>query len=449
MTVDLSANRGVPDHYGSGVLLGIPDATWPGMTQDQIPSRFYEEISLRYSRGGGSQQPAGAWITGLDGYYVRLNSTKSDYDKVRSYGAPYILLPHDLWGTDQVDETALWPGDNGDWTAWYDFLEQLTSDLVANDMLDGLIYDIWNEPDIEIFWRRSIEQWVDLYVRTHEFIRSKPELNGVGISGPSTSSPPTTDNPYWIQWLDAVSTNGIVPEEYSYHLLYGGVNVDLAIANTTLTGLLQQYNLPARQVNANEYAQPEEQVPSTSAWFLSRFERYDTFGLRANWASACQLHDFLANLVTKTGAPNSECGGTGYAPNGQYHVYAYYGTSMTGIRASTFASGDGIADAFATIGDDKVRILAGHRQVIGQRETTGTWQLVINNLSSVGLPENGEVTVQTWAFNDQGLYGAVDGPEDRGFFTHPITNNQVTFEIRVTQQDIATAFAFEFNVGGA
>lgn len=38
-------------------------------------------------------------------------------------------------------------------------------------MLEGLVIDIWNEPDMSTFWSRGLQQWVDLYVRTHKAIR--------------------------------------------------------------------------------------------------------------------------------------------------------------------------------------------------------------------------------------------------------------------------------------
>lgn len=195
ITVNLSSDRGVPDQLGSGVLLGIPDAEWPGNSPDaadQIPDEFYERIGFRYNRAGGSQLPQGAWITGLDGYNARLRSSKSDYDKAKSFGAGYILMPHDLWGTDQSDNSTHWPGDNGDWDDYYAFLDQLLSDVVELDMLD-MAWDIWNEPDVDIFWDRSVEQWVELYVRTHQHIRSKPELDRMEIMGPAMQIGPRDD----------------------------------------------------------------------------------------------------------------------------------------------------------------------------------------------------------------------------------------------------------------
>lgn len=447
VTVDLSSDRGGPNHYASGVLLGIPDSEWSGMDDDQIPDRFYEDISFRYQRSGGSQLPQGAWVTGMDGYNARLRSAKSDYEKARSFGAPFILMPHDMWGTDSVTNATHWPGDNGNWDDYYKFLDQLLSDLKRLDMLDGMAWDVWNEPDVPLFWQRDNERWVELYIRTHNYIRERPEYDSMEITGPAMSfGPELDDDIWWRPWLAAISEHNIPPDQYSYHLLYARSEdqtfSDLRRTNTTLQTLLDEFNLPPRQVNVNEYARPEEQVPSTSAWYISRFERYDTFGLRANWAMQCQLHDFLANLLTKPGAPDdADCGARGYRPNGEWHVYAYYGSNMTGRRLATEGSADGLADAYATVDEDAVRVL------FGSRNATGTWSVRLDNLDSLGFAKSGSVTVRTWGFVNEGTYGAVEGPEDRGLEEIEYCDGSVTIEIEVDDEDIETSFAFEF--GGA
>ena len=45
------------------------------------------------------------------------------------------------------------------------------ADLKANNALEGLVWDIWNEPDGTFFWKGTQQQWIDLYVRTHKAIR--------------------------------------------------------------------------------------------------------------------------------------------------------------------------------------------------------------------------------------------------------------------------------------
>lgn len=96
--------------------------------------------------------PNRGWIWGLDEYYGRLNSTLSNYFTCQKYGASFIILPHDVWGTDNANSSTLWPGDNGNWTDYSNFVLQLMSDMKARGATKGLVWDILNEPDIGIFW---------------------------------------------------------------------------------------------------------------------------------------------------------------------------------------------------------------------------------------------------------------------------------------------------------
>jgi hypothetical protein len=64
--VNLGNNTGIPKHYASGILYGIPD------TANQIPDHFYTDIGFNYARAGGAQIPAPGrgWIWGLTEYHV-------------------------------------------------------------------------------------------------------------------------------------------------------------------------------------------------------------------------------------------------------------------------------------------------------------------------------------------------------------------------------------------
>lgn len=96
-----------------------------------------------------------------------------NYNQTRKFGASFIILPHDIWGIDYRSSISnhKMPGDDNDWTSYDDFLDELVRDLKANDALEGLVWDIWNEPDQPGFWGRPIQQWVDLYIRTHKKLR--------------------------------------------------------------------------------------------------------------------------------------------------------------------------------------------------------------------------------------------------------------------------------------
>lgn len=111
-----------------------------------IPDEYVTDINFGAGRAGGAQISAQGWAkAGYDGYMGRFNSTLSNYRSVRKYKGDFILLPHDLWGADGGEgSTSPYPGDDGDWSLMEEFLAQLCSDLQANDMLDGLVIDIWN-----------------------------------------------------------------------------------------------------------------------------------------------------------------------------------------------------------------------------------------------------------------------------------------------------------------
>lgn len=199
---------------------------------------------------------------------------------------------------------------------------------------------------------------------------------------------------------------------------------------------MKDHGLPDRQININEYANFGEQVPAGAAWWISRLERYNAFGLRGNWLSGWTLHDLMANLLTKKSDPNNY-NATDYAPAPEFQVYKYYKRNMTGHRVETSGTGDRLFDVYATVDAHKVRILSG------TRITTGNWQITVKGMSAVGLPAEGTVDIQTWGFAGTNRYQEVDSPSDRGIVSHTYSGDVLTFPI--FQTDTSTAWAFEFS----
>lgn len=108
----------------------------------------------------------------MSGYTERFQSALSNYRTTRKYGGEFILLPHDLWGADGGEgSTSPFPGDNGNWTEMEAFWSQVISDLKANNMLDSLIIDLWNEPDGSGFWPRTWDQFLEYWNRAFALVR--------------------------------------------------------------------------------------------------------------------------------------------------------------------------------------------------------------------------------------------------------------------------------------
>lgn len=271
---------------------------------------------------------------------------------------------------------------------------------------------------------------------------SDSSLDSVLLVGPSLASQPYSTNTWWASFLDYIAANDTIPDQYTWHLEGSttDANDDLQTNIPNLDSMLAARGLPQRQININEYATFPEQVPAGNAWWISRLERYNAWGLRGNWLSGLELHDLLASLLSKTSAENGDYSytDTSYFPNGGWNVYKYYATNMTGYRAGTTGSEDRLLDIYVTVGSDKVRVLTG------ARIETGTWAVEIDSLSSVGLPTEGTVNIQTWGFDWTGYYDPVGAPSDRGIVEHDYSGDSVVFPIY--QTDAVTAWAFEFSV---
>ncbi|KAF4550483.1 Hypothetical protein D9617_17g047510 [Elsinoe fawcettii] len=428
-TIRLAETSGVPQQLASNFIYGIPDnVTSSPAASSAIPDAFYTDIGFNACRAGGAQlvAPNRGWAFGVNEYVGRFASALSNYRTTRKFGSDFVLLPHDLWGADSLEANSIaYPGDDGDWTNFENFYNRLLSDMRANDMIEGIVFDIWNEPDIGSFWARPYSQYLDYWGRAYRKLRADaPDLR---ISGPSIAQPAVTTSSVWQQWTSYVATNNVVPDIYSWHQLVTSEDPErnLQAFNT----LREQNGLPVRPIDINEYAAPEEQVPSTSAWYVSRLERLNLRGLRANWAGFGELHDYLANLLGRTG--------TEYYPNGEWQLYKYYG-SMGGNRVATSGPADGGFDVFATRGTESksVKIIAGNRA------NTRTYDITVTGLTSVGLPAAGTINMRTLRFDWNGRFGEIGAPVDLGVVPHQYSNDQVTFW--VAPETANTAYAFEF-----
>ena len=437
--VDLDVTRGKPEHLASGWIYGIPD-TFP----NQIPNSWYTDVGFRWGKGGGGQlgRPGQrGWVVSLDDYKGRFASTLANYKTCRAVGADFHIYVHDLWGTDHAGgKNGKWPGDNGDFTDYDKFVKQLMFDVAANTDVSHVTWDIWNEPDIQpYFWVRSAQQWIDLYIRTHKAIRANPALDKMKISGPAIGFAPGPNNAYWTSWLPQAVGNKTIPDFYTMHLLggLGDITYDPQYALQSLNSLLTKYGAPSRQVFVNEYAAAAEMVPSSYIWWISRLERYNLYGMLANWLGGTQLHDLFGGLLTKRRDPGN-CTATDYAPAAGYPVYKYYGSNMTGLRVNTTGSGDRWLDVYATIGTDKVRILAG------VKVHTGTYVVVVRNMSAVGYAPGAAVDVTALSFDGESTKKIAGEPGRRGTTNYRVVDDAIIIEVRQTANH--TGWAFEFDV---
>ncbi|KAG9258831.1 glycoside hydrolase superfamily [Emericellopsis atlantica] len=424
-TVKVAEPSGTPEHWASGFIYGFP-SNGDGSASDAIPSDLVEGMGFNYCRAGGAQMAnALGWVAGQ--YEGRFMSALSNYRTTREYGGRFTLLMHDLWGADGKQGDGIkWPGDNGDWTEYDSFLDTVFGDLKANDALDGLDIDIWNEPDISGFWDTTQEQYLATWNRTWHRIRE--ELPGTVITGPSTAFTPASDNGWWVNFMAYVDQTNTIPDQWSWHLIGSAANVRQSTAG--LNYFVDQYGFPELPIVMNEYGkQNGEQNPAGAVYFIGQLERANTAGLRSNWASGAELQDLMANLVVK------QDDGT-YLPTGEWFVYSYYAETMTGQRVATTASADEIFEVYATRENGKLKILASVRP----NASTGRYDLTLTGLDALGV-QGDSITVRTLRFDGPDAYTVGSAPTDMGVWDHPVQDNSVTFWVE--PQVNTAAYAFE------
>ncbi|MDP4501887.1 ricin-type beta-trefoil lectin domain protein [Nonomuraea turcica] len=379
ITVDFSAGGGSPTYRASGWIYGMTEnASAP-------PDRFYTDVKFRYMRAGGAQLDSpGGWVSGK--YDRRWNSTRAQLLRTRSLGGEFILLVHDLWGADGYP-ISRFPGDNGDWTDYDNFLTRLINDVRATGAT--VQWDLWNEPNITLFWNRPQSQYFELWRRTYQRIRAAFPTHL--IVGPSCACVPSATHSFWNQYLDYVKANNVVPDIISWHSLPGDPVANVAAADTTLNSR----GIPhPRPYQINEYGASNEQNPGDGSWYIARLERAGADGLRANWAGGGNLHNDLGNLLVRNSAGE-------YQPKGEWWVYRFYG-SQTGQIVSVTPSSS--YDAFATKAAGTAKIL------VGGGTTTGNIAVNLRRLDTTsGIVQNNQVRVvaERIPYNSG---GAVQGP---------------------------------------
>jgi hypothetical protein len=402
ISVNFATTSGTPTFRASGWIYG--------MTEDgsNPPDRFYRDVKFQAMRAGGAQLPGGGWVGG--GYDRRWNATLAQARRTIALGGKFVLLDHDLWGADGA-AISRYPGDNGNWTDYDNFLSRLFNDVRTAGIT--VEWDIWNEPNISIFWNRPQSQYFELWRRTYQRIRAT--FPNPLIVGPSCACVPSTSG-WWTQYLDYVRANNVVPDIVSWHALPGDPVANVATASTTLDAR----GIPhSRPYQINEYAAANEQNPGDGSWYIARLERAGADGLRANWAGGSNLHNDLAGLLTRNASGQ-------YQPKGEWWVYNFYG-SQTGQIVSVTPSGS--YDAFATKASGSAMIL------VGGGRTTGNVAVNLQRLDATsGVVQNNQVRVVVASIPYNGG-GAVSGPITLRNDVVTLSSNATTINLAHTNID--------------
>jgi hypothetical protein len=418
LNVDLASTRGPVTGVGEGFLYGMnQDGTQPA-------DQYLQPLGITAQRGGG--HVSRGWIG--DGYRYG-SGTKADIDTVIAqakrvtrapYHAEYQVILSDIYGADggQPSNTR-YPCDNGDCSNWVRFIDTTVQALQSSGLT--LSYDIYNEPDISIFWTRGMnstqyfQMWDTAY---REIRRLAPNAQ---IVGPSLAYTPQRNPGEWQTWLAHTKAAGTLPDEITNH--DEGDGDDPVTVAQAINNALSSNGIARIPLSANEFQPADRQTAGVSAWYLARFAQ-STYknAMRGNWI--CCLTPNMTGLLTQSG-------GT-WQPNGNWWAFRTY-ADMTGTLVNT--SGQVGSTAISAAEDSGQRRAVA---VIGDENGyTGSAPVTFSGFSSVPwLTNNGNVHVTVKRIPDQAPLSAPNVVYDQNVST---SNGSIT--VPVTFQSAHDAFA--------
>ncbi|KAJ1025106.1 hypothetical protein NDA16_002613 [Ustilago loliicola] len=421
-TVHLDQCSGTPQHYASGVLYGVSGTGTP-------PQTYLQQVGVNYISAGGAQSATSGWGASVDAYKARFQTVVQDAKRVYDLGGVFIIKTSDLWGADATQPSNFpFPGDNGDWTSYDKFIQQLISDIKSSGMAKNYVtqIDVWNEPDGSRFWGRSQDQFLQTYLRGTRALRAAfPQGSGtfLPLVGPSTAGRPDPNNSWFNTFLSTISKNkDATPDIWNWHL-EGGGNNDPVPSTNTLKSQLPQYGLSVGLgFQNNEYGTRDQQRPGFGAWHAARYEKVKFNGLRGNWAGGSLLRDNLADLLYKDSNGN-------YHTTGEFQEWKQY-AAMTGAPCTTDAGSSIDSYAVSTPSSKTASAL------VGNQGFTGTANVVFSNVSSLGSGISSvKAVIKRIPYNNG---GEVTGLTTVSTTTIRVSNNQVT--VPVSQTDANDAY---------
>ncbi|WP_027346582.1 RICIN domain-containing protein [Hamadaea tsunoensis] len=376
LSVDLASTRGPATGVGEGFLYGVnQDGTQPA---DQL----LQPLRINAFRGGG--HVSRGWIG--DGYRYG-SGTQADVNSIiaqarrltRSpYAAQYQVILSDIYGNDggQPSNT-VYPCANGDCSGWIAFIDAVVGALQNSGLT--FAYDIYNEPDISVFWpggsvnsTQYFQMWDSAF---RELRRIAPSAV---IVGPSFAYTPLARSQQWQTWVSHVKAAATVPDWITNHD-EGDVDDPVAVSQS-LNNVLTSNGVPLRPLSANEYQPADRQTAGVTAWYLARFAQSGyANAMRGNWV--CCLTPNLTGVLTQSGGS--------WTTTGNWWAMRTY-ADMTGTLVAT--SGQVGSTAISAAEDSTAKRAVA---VIGDSNGyTGTATVTFNGLSAVPwLANNGSVNV--------------------------------------------------------
>ncbi|MCD9853435.1 hypothetical protein LUD75_01870 [Epilithonimonas sp. JDS] len=221
-----------------------------------------------------------------------------------------------------------------------------------------VIYDLWNEPDIEVFFEGSRQDFFETFKLIHDKIRSLPGGNDAIITGPSTTS---FKEVFFKEFLEFCNSNHIKLDLLNWHQLeLNGIDDALKMSNTinfVRQDLIKKFpNLKIRDVMIPEFVGSDDYFkPLTSLAYINVLDNLGVVGCKtcgdappAQNENTC-WNNSIGGLLTPQGKPRSV-----------WWVYKYYAESLNNRLNTGVDSEKTVAISYLSENTNSANILFGN-----------------------------------------------------------------------------------------
>jgi len=206
------------------------------------------------------------------------------------------------------------PGKDGDWSSYETHIKNLLNRIRENQMEVQL--DVWNEPDLEQFWKHGLEHFKSTYIHGYRTIKSI-EPNSIVVA------PSFCSHTHLIDFLDYCLEHDAIPDIISWHE-FGAVFGGMEYMVNKVREWMRENNVEERPIQINEWifgldGHLDQYRPSVLIQFFAQAERTQLAGAcHACWNETDEVNSCYQPMLNGILTPELE-------PRATWWVYKIYG----------------------------------------------------------------------------------------------------------------------------
>ncbi len=193
-------------------------------------TQAHDDLGVTHVRAHAILHDDNAVVTRADDGSLRYDFTGVDalYDRILAIGVRPVVelgfMPAAL-ALDSEQTVFTYRGiisPPKDWSEWHDLVAALTSHLVDRygvDEVAGWAFEVWNEPNLEVFWTGTRDDYLRLYAESARAVKGVDSRLLVG--GPSTAA---TE---WVESLAEYAEQEGLPLDFATTHTYGNLPLDV------------------------------------------------------------------------------------------------------------------------------------------------------------------------------------------------------------------------------